>query len=298
MRKVIMLFSLFSLLFSLIGCDLVGGSSNVEKYDNELESSTGKWILLSDADTYFIFDGSNDVMSFSYFEDGVSKYNGSYMVLYKGVGDKVLTPLTFVFTRSDKTKEDWLGCYVDDFKTDFTQFTVMDIEEDLGMISGNIYTHIYRISELPYKLGTYILEGNDYKVEADDYASKDNLYIPTGTYTLETGESFTFISIKPRYQELFQYRNGDVVIEGTFTLADDQKNIYLYIEHDPYSKVTKADKDKYDTTFDMNYPPDFYLRGDFSNSEYIEINSLYHHTNSPTKIEDSIWTFGKYVLQK
>ena len=80
-------------------------------------------------------------------------------------------------------------------------------------------------------------------------------------------------------------------------MAEDMKTVYLYIEHDPYSKVTNADKNKYDTTFDINYPPDFYLRGDFSNPDKIVINGLYHHTYSPTKIKDSTWVFGTYVKQ-
>ena len=89
-------------------------------------------------------------------------------------------------------------------------------------------------------------------------------------------------------------KNGDEIVEGLYWVAQDKKTIYLYIEHDPYTKVTKADKDNYDTTFDLNYPPDFYLRGDFSNSNSIVINDLYHHTYSPTLIQDSVWVFGTY----
>jgi hypothetical protein len=49
----------------LTGCDildnLLGGSGSngkVETFDNELESSTGKWLLKDDEDTYFTFDGT------------------------------------------------------------------------------------------------------------------------------------------------------------------------------------------------------------------------------------------------
>ena len=188
----IFLLSIFS--FSLSSCegldDLLGTKENneEEKIDNELESSTGKWTLKNDDDTYFVFDGSKDVMSYSYYEDGVNKYSGNYRVVYRGIGEDVLTPLTFIFKRNDKVKEDWIGCYVEDFKNDFTQFTVMQEEEDLGITDGTIYTHIYRISELPYKLGSYILEGNEYKEETNNYKAKDSLYIPNGTYSLETKE--------------------------------------------------------------------------------------------------------------
>ena len=304
MKKIINLFSIFLLITiscMLTGCDildnLLGGSGSnekVENFDNELESSTGKWLLKDDEDTYFTFDGSKNIMTYSYVEDGIKKYNGTYRVVSKGTSKDVITPLTFIFTRSDKEKEDWVGCYVEDFNSDFTQFTIMSEEEDLGMIDGSIHTYIYRISELPYKMGSYILEGNDYKVESDNYKYSNEFCIPNGTYTLETGERFTFLYTKHVTNELFQYINGETIIEGTITIAEDKKTIYLYIENDPYNKVTNADKERYDTTFGIYYPPDFYLRGDFSNPNKIVINDLYHHTESPSEIEDSTWVFGTY----
>ena len=46
----------------LAGCDILnsfvgenGTVENVEEYDEELESSTGKWLLQYDEDTYFTF---------------------------------------------------------------------------------------------------------------------------------------------------------------------------------------------------------------------------------------------------
>lgn len=301
MKKLLVL-CLIACMLLLGGCDLLSGPANneapkVDEYEDELQSSTGKWILLDDDDTFFTFDGSKGVMTFSYVEDDTEKYSGSFRVVYRGIGKSVITPLTFIFTRSDKAKEDWIGCYVEDFDTDFSQFTLFTEEEDLGMTDGSIYTHIYRISELPYKMGTYVLQGREYKEESNNYKYADSYCIPTGTYTLPSGESFTFLTVKKNARELFRYVNGDIVIEGTYTIASDKKTIYLYIEHDPYSKVTKADKDKYDTTFDLNYPPDFYLRGDFSSSDHIKINDLYHHTYSPTEIEDSAWVFGTYTKQ-
>ena len=304
MKKIITLFSFFLLITiscMLTGCDILndlldgaGSNNSKENFDSELESSTGKWLMKNDEDTYFIFDGSKNVMTYSYVEDGINKYTGTYRVVSKGTSKDVITPLTFIFTRSDKEKEDWIGCYVEDFKSDFTQFTIMSEEEDLGMIDGSIHTYIYRISELPYKMGSYILEGNDYKVESDNYKYSNEFCIPSGTYTLETGERFTFLYTKPVTNELFQYVNGETIIEGTITIAEDKKTIYLYIENDPYNKVTDADKERYDTTFRIYYPPDFYLRGDFSNPNKIVINDLYHHTESPSEVEDSTWVFGTY----
>ncbi len=298
MKKVSILCLLLCFIFSFGGCDLLGsptGSPKPEEIDVELQSATGKWTLLDDDDTFFNFDGSKNVMTFNYVEDGTPKYNGTFRVVYRGLGKDVATPLCFIFTRTDKEKEDWLNCYVENFDTDFSQFTIFGEEEDLGMIDASLYTHIYRISEMPYKMGAYVLEGHEYKTESNDYKYADNFHIPTGTYSLPTGESFYFLAVKPCTHELFQYRNGDTLIEGSFWIAEDKNTIYLYIENDPYSKVTNADKDKYDTTFDIYYPPDFYLRGYFSNSDNIVINDLYHHTYSPTDIQDSTWVFGTYV---
>lgn len=304
MKKIINRISLFALvlcLCSFTGCDLlgdlVGGSGGDNEYDNELTSSTGKWQLMNDDDTYFSFDGSNGKMTMEYVEDGTTKYNGKFRVIHKGVGKKILSPLTFIIKRADKEKEDWLSCYTEDFENDFTQFTIMEEEEDLGVIDGTVYTHIYRISELPYKLGTYILDGKEYKEESNNYSGADSLYIPNGTYSLESGESFTFLMTKPRNYELFQYKNGDVIVEGIFNIAQDKKTIYLYIENDIYQKIRKSDKENYDTTVSNYYPPDFYLRGDFSNLDKFVINDLYHHTYSPTDIKDSTWVFGTYIKE-
>lgn len=304
MKKIINLFSIFLLTTIscvLSSCDILNGllggngsDNKQENFDTELESSTGKWLLQDDTDTYFTFDGSKNVMTYSYVEDGISKYSGTYRVVYSGTGKNVITPLIFIFTRSDKDKEDWIGCYAEDFDSDFTQFTIKSEEEDLGIIDGSIHTYIYRISELPYKMGSYILEGNEYKVESNNYKYSNQFCIPSGTYALETGERFIFLYTKPVINELFQYINGETIIEGTLTIAEDKNTIYLYIENDPYNKVTDADKEHYDTTFGIYYPPDFYLRGDFSNPNKIVINGLYHHTESPSEIEDSTWVFGTY----
>ena len=304
MKRIHNFFAVFLLIIifcMLAGCDILnsfvgenGTVENVEEYDKELESSTGKWLLQDDEDTYFTFDGSKNAMTFSYVENGADKFSGTYRVISRGTGKNVSTPLTFIFKRSDKTREDWIGCYVEAFESDFTQFTIMSEEEDLGMIDASIYTHIYRISELPYKMGCYILEGNDYKKESNNYKYSDEFCIPSGTYKLETGESFIFLYTKPGTCELFQYINGEIIVEGVITIAEDKKTIYLYIENDPYNKITKADQERYDTTFTIYYPPDFYLRGDFSNLDYILINDLYRHSESPSKIEDSAWVFGTY----
>ena len=72
------------LSLTFTGCDgLFGSDSDTTKYNDSMESSTGKWSLLGDTDTYFVFDGSNGVMTFSYFEDGAEKYGGKFRALYR-----------------------------------------------------------------------------------------------------------------------------------------------------------------------------------------------------------------------
>ena len=295
---------LFSLLFvsafalNLSSCELFSNSNDSKiKLDDEFTSATGMWMLKEDADTYFSFDGTKGKMSFSYIEDGTTKYSGSFRGIYRGPGEDVTSPLSILLKRNDKEKEDWLSCYTDNALDGLSQFTIMSQEEDLGMISGSIHTHLYKIMELPYKMGTYILQGKEYVEESNNYYYANEPYIPNGTYVSDSGESFTFLLTKPTGSELFLYQNKDVIVEGSFTMAHDKKTIYLYIEHDPYIKVTDEDKKHYDTTFDMYYPPDFYLRGDFSDPNQIIINGLYRHTETPSEILDSTWVFATYTKQ-
>ena len=97
---------------------------------------------------------------------------------------------------------------------------------------------------------------------------------------------------------LFVYTNGETVVEGIFNVSADRKTIYLYIENDIYEKVRSSDESNYDTSVSFYYPPDFYLRGDFdTNSNSIVINGLYHHPDSPSALDDSVWSFGTYEKQ-
>lgn len=297
--KVIALSLIISIIsVMLIGCSLLfGKNSDITRYNTNMEASTGKWLLFDEADTYFVFDGSKGVMTFSYYEDGALKYNGGFRSVYKSSPD-ANTPLTFIITRSDKANEDWINCYTENFEESFTQFSIICEEEDFGVTDGTVYTHIYRISEMPYRIGTYVLEGEEYK-PFDKTGFDDGEYrIPEGTYVSEGGQSFTILPLINRSYLLFSYTNGETVVEGIFNIAEDKRTIYLYIEHDIYQKVKNSDKNNYDTTFSLNYPPDFYLRGNFdTNDNSLVINGLYHHSESPTKIDDSVWTFGTYVKQ-
>lgn len=292
----------FLLILSLVaafltGCDAFFGNdpnSDHTKHNDKMDSATGKWLLYGDEDTYFVFNGAEGVMSFSYHEDGAKKYGGTFRAVTRAANEG--TPLSFILTRSDKTREDWISCYAENASESFSQFSIAYAEEDLGVTDGTVYTHVYRIGEMPYKLGTYVAENKEYKPFP---AFNDGQYrIPEGRYTSEGGQSLSVIPIINESFQLFRYTNGDTAVEGIFNIAQDKKTIYLYIEHDIYEKVRDADKDNYDTTFSLNYPPDFYLRGDFdTNSNALVINGLYRHTESPTQIEDALWAFGTYTKQ-
>lgn len=307
MRKIIKYVATLLLVIGMLAlsaCDLVGSGAHSKEsaieYAEELDSSTGKWYLLDDnktiTDTYFEFDGSKDKMTFKYVEDGSEKYAGSYRCVYKANNGNNTYTLNFIFTRTGETKDDWVYTYVDDFETDFTQFTTIKEERSEGMNDGRIYSHIYRISELPYKLGTYVLEGKEYKQEKDNYKYANNYQIPAGIYVLDENVSITIVMPKSYSHALFQYKNGDDVVEGVYWTAVDKKTIYLYIEHDPYEYIRLEDRENYDMTFSNDYPPDFYLRGDFAlSNNSIIINDLYHHSYSPTQIEDKVFTFGTYT---
>ena len=306
MKKLIKYLLLLIPLVLLTSCDLFnmsGNNKSENKYDTELLSSSGNWYLLDDnnsnTDTYFEFDGSNGKMTFKYYETNTLKYNGSYSVVAHDNDGTNASSVTFIINRSGYDKEEYIYTYVDDFKTNFTQFTIIKEECDEGMDDGRIYAHIYRISELPYKLGTYLKEGSTYKTELNNYRYKSYYQVPEGTYTLDNDTSITFVMKKPYSYALFQYRSGSNVLEGVYFTATDKKTIYLYIDHDPYQHIKRADRDSYDMTFSADYPPDFYLRGNFSvENNGIVIESLYHHEYSKTTINDKVFKFGTYTRRQ
>ena len=93
--------------------------------------------MKDDEDTYFTFDGSKNFMTYSYVEDGIKKYNGTYRVVSRGTSKDVKTPLTFIFTRSDKEKEDWIGCYVETYGTN-ASVIIRDDDNDEGTLICSI----------------------------------------------------------------------------------------------------------------------------------------------------------------
>ena len=77
MKKIFLGLSI--LVVTLSGCGLLPGSNGgAENNDKEYPATSGKFLFLDEekniTNHYFIFDGSKDVMSFSYYENDIKKY--------------------------------------------------------------------------------------------------------------------------------------------------------------------------------------------------------------------------------
>ncbi|MBR4800312.1 MAG: hypothetical protein IK048_01350 [Clostridia bacterium] len=269
----ILIFVLIFAAFSLAGCGLLdaitGNSSDgVEQLFDECNESTGKWFCYDyftgeQTDAYFLFDGTKDVMHFEYFEGDVLKRDGVFRVVNRGVGKSVSVPLSIGFEiKGDSRRRDWIECYADDFKSDFTQFTIMDEYRDAGLSkSGTPLWHVYRLSEMPFKFGTYIKEGATLKEERRDYEYADRYYIPSGEYVHESGAKFTFVTTYYTSALLFRYQNGDNVVEGVYGLSGDKDIFFPYLNYHPGCGLTEEQARKYGNT--LYFPPNYNVYGSF-----------------------------------
>lgn len=305
MKKFLRLLTLPIFVVTLTSCDLFGGGSgSAQNNDKEYAATTGKFYFVDDdkkpTDSYFIFDGSKNVMSFEYYESGSKKITGTFrFVVPSEKGKDRSYCFMYCFDKKDGEKEDVVYCSSDDFSSveTFTQFTIMQEEKKYQNSDKLIDFHTYRISELPYKMGTYVREGSSFKEETNELYYDDKYFIPNGTYVLNESVSFTSFWTRQRHIALFSYKNGDTVYEGLYWVASDKKTIYNYIQHDISQKVTKADKEIYDTTFDIYYPPDVFLKGNFdvtSEKPSITINDLTLQKNAP-QFPDNFWQLGTYT---
>ncbi len=292
-----------SLLFTcLVGCETFGGSA--KNYEKEYTPTTGKFCYLDEnkqaTDNYFLFDGSKNVMTFEYYENGAQKLSGTFrFVVPSEKGKERSYCFSYCFDKKDGEKEDVVTCYSDSFSDaeTFTQFTIMEEEKKYQNSDKAVAFHTYRISELPYKMGTYVREGSSYIEEKDEYSRVDDYFIPSGTYAISDSVSFTSFYTKKRTSALFSYRNGDQVVEGLYYVSTNKDAIYLFIQHDNYEKVTKADKEIYDTTFNIYYPPDVFLHGNFdvnSNQLSVSVSEIVLQENAPS-YPDNYWQLGTYA---
>ena len=158
-----------SLLFTcLVGCEAFGGGL-AKNYDKEYTPTTGKFCFVDEnhqaTDNYFIFDGTKNVMSFEYFEEGNKKLSGTFRFVVPSEKGKDRTYcFSYCLDKKDGEKEDVLTCYSDNFSDDdtFTQFTIMQEEKKFTNSDKKVDFHTYRLSELPYKMGTYVKECSSY----------------------------------------------------------------------------------------------------------------------------------------
>ena len=277
---IILISVLILATFSLAGCGLLdavtGNSSDgVEQLFDECTETNGKWVYYDfwtkelDTDTYIVFNGTKNVMTFEYYEDGVLKRDGVFRVVYRGVGADVSVPLSIGFEiKGDAKHRDWLECYADDFKTDFTQFTVIDEYRDKGLTrSGTPLWHDYRLGEMPFKFGTYVKEGSTLKEEKNDYKYADRYYIPSGEYVHESGAKFTFVTTYYTSALLFRYEDGDKVVEGVYGLSGNNDIFFPYLDYHAGCGLTEEQARKYGDT--LYFPPNYNVYGSF----YVTDNS-------------------------
>ena len=270
----ILILVLLIFTFSFAGCGLfealTGKSSDgVEQLFDECTETNGKWIYCDfwtnepDEDTYVVFNGAKDVMHFEYYEDGALKSDGVYRVVYRGEGNKVSVPLSIGFEiKGDKKHRDWMECYVDDFKTDFTQFTVIDEYRDTGLSrSGTPLWHTYRLGEMPFKYGTYVKEGATLKEEKNNFEYADRYYIPSGEYVNQSGAKFTFVTTYYSSALLFRYEDGDKVVDGVYGLSGNNDIFFPYLNYHAGCGLTEEQAREYGNT--LYFPPNYNIYGSF-----------------------------------
>ena len=226
MKKLmkILCFPILALVIS--GCYMPWEKDTEEEHLREYEPITGKFVL-HDAldkrneyhDTYFIFDGSRNVKTVKYYENGELKREGQFnkILTYKDRIGKWCDNLHLNIKIDSKTYEH-ISTYTESFEP-LNQFRI--VEEYKGFDTR------YFLSELPYVMGTYVREDAEYKEEAyhtNEYdcliPSDSNINIAfDGTFKLDDTHYFYFLS--PRgwslpdnygyfYDSYYQYFSPDL----------------------------------------------------------------------------------------
>ena len=217
--------SLFFVVFSFSGCDLIsevfdGDTDTIHK--KSFEPITGKFILaLSEDETrniseaYFVIDGGAGNFSLKYYEDGALKREGKMqrVVTHADRIGKWTDNLHFNVKVGDEY--DHICSYTENL-TQIDQFRVFcEYHKD---------DQKYYLSELPYALGTYVREGKTLAEESPNTNDVDYT-VPTlddftaaldGYYKLDEEHYFYFVS--PRaftvsgsfYDSYFAYYSPDL----------------------------------------------------------------------------------------
>ena len=274
MKKVLSYLLACLLLLSipaLVGCNLsFGTGDSTEQLFERCDALTGRWILYDPStnqptNTSLVFDGAEGAMRFSYYKDGTLVRDGVFRAVYRGEGKDVATPLSIGFEIKNSEHRDWLDCYVDDFKTDFTQFTVMREERDLpNDMTGIPQAHVYRISELPFAYGTYVKEGVALKENKNDLKYANDYIIPAGTYESVSGAKLIFLGDYYCFGMMLRYENGDEAVEGIYTVSPEKDKLFVWIDYQPGHKPTAEEKEKYEMERGADFPPNYNLYGSFA----------------------------------
>ena len=226
MKKFINLFIIILIvlsMFTLSSCGLfseIFGGDGDGVYTKEYEAITGKFYLYESADerisvgeTYFDIDGSKGDFSLKYYENGALKKQGEFKKVVARE-DKVgywTDNLHFNIKCGDSYEH--ISTYTESFEP-INQFRIID------EYSGGQTEIKYYYSELPFILGVYVREGEEF-VEETNNLNKNDYSIPTleeytselnGKYQLDKDHYFYFVCPKgyvisdgPYLNSYFQY---------------------------------------------------------------------------------------------
>ena len=208
MKKLINLVAIILIIlstFTLASCELLSGlfgGGNDDVFTKEYEPITGKFYLyeayderVNEENTYFDIDGSKGNFSLNYYENGVLKKQGEFK--------KIVAKEEKIGYRSDNLhfnlkcgdSYEHIGAYTESFEP-LNQFRILE------EYSGGEEEIKYYYSELPFVLGVYVREGEEYTQESTNLNQKDYT-IPTlanytsqldGKYYLDNDHYFYFIS--------------------------------------------------------------------------------------------------------
>ncbi len=247
-------------LFTLTGCGIseifAGDTDTIHK--SSFEPITGKFVLREQEDervaytnTYFDIDGSKGNFTLKYYENGALKKEGKFqrIVTYQEKIGKVVDNLHF----NVKCGNDYehISTYTESLDP-INQFRI--IEEYTGSDKK------YYLSELPFVMGTYVREGQQYKAETLNPSEEDYL-TPTlklftsglnGCYKLDEDHYFYFVfpKVNSHYAfAYFQYYSPSLSkpLEGFAqgkTFSEPQTRTCLFLT---YSREVQFDKVYKDT---------------------------------------------------
>ena len=201
MKKLmkILCFPILTLVMS--GCYMPWEQDTDEQHLRHYEPITGKFVLHDNldkrytyTDTYFIFDGTKGIMSVKYYENGELKREGNFnkIVTYE---DRIGTwsDNLHLNIKIDSKTYDHISTYTESLEP-INQFRIL--EEYKG------FDKRYYLSELPYAMGTYVREGEEF-VEEKYHNNEPDRIVPTeedftvalnGTFKLDDDHYFYFLN--------------------------------------------------------------------------------------------------------